>query len=940
MRQKKGVPQLEEAKKRIAYTVKKKLYELDLSGLNLIEVPAGVAKLTWLNQLYLNDNQLSELPEEIGKIKDLLYLKLGNNKLEKLPRGIGQLKSLLWLELYDNFLKVLPKEIESLTKLDMLDLSNNNLTELPPQMRGLTGMERLVLGRNKLTTLPKEIADLIKLRNLDVSNNLLKELPTSIAKLRLLVELDLRGNSTLISLPQTVIKQGTESIQNYLKALDEKTYVWTSKMVIVGEGGVGKTCLLDALQNKSFAPGRETTHGIDIRKLSLPHPKLKGITMDLNVWDFGGQVIYHATHQFYLTNHSLFILVWNTRPGYEVCKIYKWLETIQALAPDSPILIVATHSNDRGADLPKGDIERKYPEKVYFYEVDNINKIGIPEFKKAIQDIAPHLKYMGVERPKCWVDAALAIKRLRRKCIPKKEMCKIFTRNGVGSESHETLAIYLHELGDILYYPDDEELKETIIVKPAWVSKHIARILDSQEVSDQSGFLPKALMQELWHDLEPHLQDKFITLMERFDLSYKTEDKEEISLIVEKLKYEEHTAYKGEWSSFKSEREIVFKYELETIPAGIPTWFIARTHRFSKYIHWRYGVLLEDKDSKHLGLVIARPDDKEVWLKVKGIMPYYFFALLRDTLELTFNRFEGLKRITKVPCPGHNGKPCPNLFELADLETRMKWKGPTYTIECSKAPDAASKNVDIMTMLFGLSYAPEDLELVEQITGRVKQTIDEQTKTLVSEMQTKNEELIKFIQLEFIKSYQMQQKIMDQTCPNIFTLEPIEEKFFTQLLTQPLEKEEYILQLYCQKPGCIHPVEKGKYKVVLSKGWIITMKPYYEKILKILRWASLLLPPAVDMILERFKGSDMESEEELYNKYVRDLLEQRKSNERIDEHDDLGVYLFKAGEEELNLIRRVLIKVDPSRYWGGLVRKVTPEGHILWLCKEHAKEYK
>jgi small GTP-binding protein len=620
--------------------------------------------------------------------------------------------------------------------------------------------------------------------------------------------LNLTGNENLISPPPSVVKRGTEAVLNYLKALDEKVKFWTSKMVLVGEGGVGKTCLLDALEGKDFDSSKDTTHGIEIRKLLLHHPDNEDIQMDLNVWDFGGQDIYHATHQFYLTNHSLFVLVWSARLGYEAGKIYKWLETIEALAPDSPILIVATHTKDRGADLPKGDIQNKYPGKVHFFEVDNQNKQGIKELKETIGKFAAKLKYMGIERPLSWITAALFIQKLEKKYLSKKEMFDMFKEAGVDEENYETLAVYLHELGDILYYPDEEEFKDTIIIKPAWVSQQIARILDSEEVSKQAGFLHKTLMQKLWNNLEGHLQDKFIALMERFDLSYKTESDIEISLIVEKLKYEEHPEYKDSWDNFEpAEREIAFKYELETIPAGIPTWFIARTHRFSMYVHWRNGVLLQDEEKKHLALVIARPESKEVWLRVKGIMPYYFFALLRDTLELTFNRFEGLRRTVKVPCPGHNGKACTHFFELEDLERKLKRKPPKFTIECPKASGDVDENVEIMKMLFGLSYAPENLALVEEITKNVKQVIDEQTKLLVDEMQVKNEELTKFIQLEFIKSYQLQQRIMDQTCPNFFTLKSKSIKSFYK----PIGADDYELQLYCQKPGCIHAVKGGQY---------------------------------------------------------------------------------------------------------------------------------
>jgi len=49
---------------------------------------------------------------------------------------------------------------------------------------------------------------------------------------------------------------------------------------------------------------------------------------------------------------------------------------------------------------------------------------------------------------------------------------------------------------------------------------------------------------------------------------------------------------------------------------------------------------------------------------------------------------------------------------------------------------------------------------------------------------------------------------------------------------------------------------------------------------------------------------------------------------------------YMASGPELRLLREILGKKDTGSHWGGLDRVVTPGGHILWLCKDHAKEYR
>ena len=42
----------------------------------------------------------------------------------------------------------------------------------------------------------------------------------------------------------------------------------------------------------------------------------------------------------------------------------------------------------------------------------------------------------------------------------------------------------------------------------------------------------------------------------------------------------------------------------------------------------------------------------------------------------------------------------------------------------------------------------------------------------------------------------------------------------------------------------------------------------------------------------------------------------------------------------LRALRKLLDEVDAKQNWGGLAKILTPEGHYLWLCEEHAEEYK
>jgi hypothetical protein len=70
-----------------------------------------------------------------------------------------------------------------------------------------------------------------------------------------------------------------------------------------------------------------------------------------------------------------------------------------------------------------------------------------------------------------------------------------------------------------------------------------------------------------------------------------------------------------------------------------------------------------------------------------------------------------------------------------------------------------------------------------------------------------------------------------------------------------------------------------------------------------------------------------------------DHLEKMELADQIDKEKPFDL-AEKFEGSPLRAIEALLLKLDEHKTWGGLTRRLTPENHYLWLCEEHAKEYK
>jgi small GTP-binding protein len=472
---------------------------LDLSDSQLETLPAEIGELKNLTTLYLSKNQLETLPVEIGELKNLTTLYLFGNQLERLPAEIRELKNLTRLNLIENQLTALPAEIGKLTNLTTLDLSGNRLMSLPAEIGKLTNLITLNLSGNRLMSLPAEIgkltnlielylygnrlmslpAEIGELKNLttlDLSKNQLTSLPSEIVELKNLTTLDLSENP-LESPPPEIAEQGIEAIFEYLRQLPEEAIEHNeAKMILVGQGDVGKTCLAKRLIYDEFIEDK-STEGIDILDWVITAPIADEEEIKLNVWDFGGQEIYHATHQFFLTKRSLYLLVWNARKSQDYEHIYYWLHTIEAFGEDSPIVLVLSKWNERDDDLNMKELREKFPQIIGLYKIDSEDGKGVPALKDLISETAWHLPHMRTPWIASWYNVRRLLEHDGRNWIEYTEFKQICQSEGLNNKQTDILDEYLHDLGVIIHFRDRLELRNMVILKPEWATKAVYKIL-------------------------------------------------------------------------------------------------------------------------------------------------------------------------------------------------------------------------------------------------------------------------------------------------------------------------------------------------------------------------------------------------------------------------------------------------------------------------------
>jgi len=497
---------------------------------------------------------------------------------------------------------------------------------------------------------------------------------------------------------------------NYFKEREQvgDDYLYEAKLLIVGEPGSGKTTLFRKLEDVDAAmpEEEETTRGIDIHKFGFQLADKPGKEFTVNVWDFGGQEIYHATHQFFLTRRSLYVLLSDARK--ENTDFNYWLMAIELLSDKSPVVIVNNEKGGRKADIDLKGLHSRFGNILTPVHTLDLSKDAdkTMELRRFIEFHIQRLEFIGVVLPATWVAIRKELEGIAkiRPFIKSDEYYSICEKHKITErEKMLRLSSYLHDLGTFLHFQKDPLLKRWVFLRNEWATDAVYAIMDDGLVKDENSghFTMSDIERILDGDDYCDMCDEVVKLMMNFELCYPIPDTHPVEYLAPQLLPVEQREY--EWDA---EDNLQLRYAYEFMPKGLISRFIVRAHQYVENNEklWRSGAIMQRGNTR--AEVIETYGRRSISIRVSGRQKKELLTIAAEHFDMLNRSYEGMKWNKLVPC---NCSLChlsiePHFYTHADLARRIERN--KRTVECP----VSYEDVDVQKLLDDVFVTRSDVK--------------------------------------------------------------------------------------------------------------------------------------------------------------------------------------------------------------------------------------
>jgi internalin A len=501
--------------------------------------------LTSLRIIDCSATQVSDL-EALQGLTNLQFLFCGGTKVSEL-KALRRLTSLISLDC--SHTQVSESDLEPLQGIaTLLRLAcNATLVSKLEQLRCFASLQILDCSSTQVSDL-EPIVDLQTLHTLYIRNLKISEFPRKLLFSEKLHILELKG-ANIPGIPEEALSSNEEGFSNCLPSLRahvldlevEAIPINSVKILVLGNGGVGKTQLCRHLAAEPFDPTVLTTHGIALRTIA---PTSEG-DATYYLWDFGGQDIYHSAHTLFMRTAAVFVVLWTPEqealaasyndddPLERRHPLTYWLEYVRTLGrPDSPVLVVQSQCDTPAQAVPVLPVDAGLLESFGCLRVCDFSartRRGAASLQEALADANTYLRdrdgisSIGRGRHLVWqqletwrqADQQLPAPQRLHRTLSQSDFARLCEQTG-GVSSPEALLRFLHNKGVVFHSPD--LFHDRIILDQSWALDAVYAVFERGSTyplikANDGRLWPSLLAATVWREYEPEAQKLFLSLM-------------------------------------------------------------------------------------------------------------------------------------------------------------------------------------------------------------------------------------------------------------------------------------------------------------------------------------------------------------------------------------------------------------------------------------------
>ncbi len=627
--------------------------------------------------LKIDDAKFTKLIDEILEIENIRFIDFGYNEISNLEY-LSRLSSLDSLRIENNNIKDI-SVLQKFTSLDQLYAGNNQITDLSP-LRNLSKLDYIDLEGNKISNI-EPLKNCFYIKNLVLLHNPIKEINSWVLNAD---KVTFGGyydyaDSNKWYLPETIeyppieiLKKGKESALRWFESKKKKLN--EIKVILIGEPKAGKTSLLKRLKFGTFNKDEAQTDGVNIEDIEFgkckAFKKQKSLhSLTAHFWDFGGQEIMNATHQFFLTKRSVYVLVLDARKdANSSSQIREWVKRVKATGGDSPIIVLANQIdvNPGFGFENERELQDEFPQIKCFIKVSCSTNENIDLFKTKLEEIIPTAELFKTEIDEKWITIKERLQEETKATyfLDETRFLAICDEANLKEKQGQKDSInFLHDLGLILHF-EDLNLSEYYVLDPYWITYGVYQILTSVYAGNMKGKVGMDKLEYIVNEEKdkkeiynpanykkikyaPNQRRFLVDILHQFKLCFCAADHSYFIIpdlldTKEPLDITEPIRVSGE--------NIQFVYDYEYLPKSIMPNIMVETHKIIKEM-WRTGCVLQNNGCK--ALITNYQNRISITVTGEHKKKREFMSVIRFLLD-SINQKLSNKPVALIPLPGVN----------------------------------------------------------------------------------------------------------------------------------------------------------------------------------------------------------------------------------------------------------------------------------------------